>query len=95
VCFQLAVLSREVEAFGTRLGFWPVNDPRSLVQAGRGFDLARLDNLELPFGVPAPYGESLALLLEDCKYCVHGLSDELSRRFFMHAGERTQASVTG
>jgi uncharacterized circularly permuted ATP-grasp superfamily protein/uncharacterized alpha-E superfamily protein len=93
ICFQLAALSREVEAFGVRLGFWPVNDPRSVLQGARGVDLARLDNLRLPFDAPVSYGEALGKLLEDCRRCAYGLSDELSQRFFMHAGERTQASV--
>jgi uncharacterized alpha-E superfamily protein len=93
VCFQLAVLSREVQEFGTRLGFRPVNDPRPLLQSLRAFDLAELDNLRLSHGETTRFGEALATMLRACERFAHGLSDELSQRFFVHAGERPQASV--
>jgi uncharacterized circularly permuted ATP-grasp superfamily protein/uncharacterized alpha-E superfamily protein len=93
VCFQLAALSREVMEFGVRLGFRPGNDPRPLLQSLRAFDLARLDNLPLPYGEPAQLGETLATLLQECALCAYGLSEELSQRFFVHVGERAQANL--
>jgi hypothetical protein len=59
----------------------------SLLQALRGFDLAEFEDLRLPQGQP------LAALLAACERCVYGLSDELTQRFFVHAGERPQTSV--
>jgi hypothetical protein len=59
----------------------------SLLQALRGFDLAEFEDLRLP------QGEPLAALLAACERCVYGLSDELTQRFFVHAGERPQTSV--
>jgi hypothetical protein len=41
----------------------------------------------------AELGEPLAALLTACERCVYGLSDELTQRFFIHAGERPQSSV--
>jgi uncharacterized circularly permuted ATP-grasp superfamily protein/uncharacterized alpha-E superfamily protein len=93
VCFQLAVLEREIREFETRLGFHPVNDPRSLLESLRAFDLAQLDSLHRSCGEDAPFGEPLATLLRACEQLAHGLSDELSRRFFVHVEERSQASV--
>jgi uncharacterized alpha-E superfamily protein len=93
VCFQLALLSREVYEFEARLGFRPINNPQPLLQSLRAFDLAELDNLRLSHGEPARFGEALATMLRACERFAHGLSDELSQRFFVHAGERPQASV--
>ena len=87
VCFQLAALGNHLQQVDTRLGFRPVNDPVSLLQALRGFDLAEFEDLRLP------QGEPLAALLAACERCVYGLSDELTQRFFVHAGERPQTSV--
>jgi uncharacterized alpha-E superfamily protein len=93
VCFQLALLSREVHEFEARLGFRPINNPLPLLQSLRLFDLAELDNHRLSHGEPERFGESLATMLRACERLAHGLSDELSQRFFVHAGERPQASV--
>jgi uncharacterized circularly permuted ATP-grasp superfamily protein/uncharacterized alpha-E superfamily protein len=93
VCFQLALVSGEVKEFQARLGFRPTNDPRPLVESLRAFDLAELDNLRLSHGEPARFGETLATLLRACERFTYELSDELSQRFFVHAGERPQASV--
>jgi uncharacterized circularly permuted ATP-grasp superfamily protein/uncharacterized alpha-E superfamily protein len=87
VCFQLAALVNHLQYLDTQLGFRPVNDPSSLLQALRGFDLAEIENLHLP------HGEPLAALLAACERGVYGLSDELTQRFFIHAGERPQTSV--
>lgn len=87
VCFQLAALGDHLQQIVTRLGFRPVNDPESLLQAFRGFDLAEFEHLHMP------HGEPLAALLAACERCAYGLSDELTQRFFIHAGERLQTSV--
>jgi uncharacterized alpha-E superfamily protein len=87
VCFQLAALCNHLQQVGTRLEFRPVNDPASLLQALRGFDLAEFEDLGMPEGEP------LAALLAACERCAYGLSDELTQRFFIHAGERPQTSV--
>ena len=87
VCFQLAALVNHLQYLDTQLGFRPVSDPASLLQALRGFDLAEIENLRMP------HGEPLAALLAACERSVYGLSDELTQRFFIHAGERPQTSV--
>jgi uncharacterized alpha-E superfamily protein len=87
VCFQLAALCNHLRQVGTRLEFQPVNDPASLLQALRGFDLAEFEELRMPEGEP------LAALLAACERCAYGLSDEFTQRFFIHAGERPQTSV--
>ena len=87
VCFQVAALGSHLQQVDTRLKFRPVNDPTSLLQALRGFDLAEFESLGMPEGEP------LAALLAACERCVYGLSDELTQRFFIHAGEHPQASV--
>jgi uncharacterized circularly permuted ATP-grasp superfamily protein/uncharacterized alpha-E superfamily protein len=93
VCFQLAALGREVQDFGTGLGFRPVNDPRPLLESLRAFDLAELDALSQSSAEPASFGEPLAKMLSACERFAYGFSDELSQRFFVHAGEGPQASV--
>jgi uncharacterized alpha-E superfamily protein len=87
VCYQLAALSGQLERTKTRLGFAPLNDPRSLLEALKSFDLAYLENLD------QSQGEPLSALLAACERCAYGLSDELTQRFFIHVGERPQASV--
>ncbi len=87
ICFQLAAFGNHLQQLGTTLEFQPVNDPASLLQTLRAFDLAQWEHLRLSRGEP------LAALLEACERCVHGLSDELTQRFFIHAGERPQTSV--
>lgn len=87
VCFQMAAFNEQLQQIKSRLGFAPVNDPRSLLQALRGFDLAVFETLR------APRGEPLAALLAACERCAQGLSEELTQRFFVHAGERPQTSV--
>jgi uncharacterized alpha-E superfamily protein len=87
VCFQLAALGFQLQQVGTRLGFRPVNDLASLLQALRGFDLAEFETAR-----PTKH-EPLAALLAACERFAHGLSDELTQRFFIHAGEQTQTSV--
>jgi uncharacterized alpha-E superfamily protein len=87
VCFQVAALANHLQQVDTRLKFRPVNDPTSLLQALRGFDLAEFESLGMPEGEP------LAALLAACERSVYGLSDELTQRFFIHAGEHPQASV--
>jgi len=87
VCFQLAALGNHLQQIGTQMGFRPVNDPASLLQALRGFDLTGFEDLS------EPQSEPLAALLAACERYAYGLSDELTERFFIHAGEQTQASV--
>lgn len=87
VCFLLAALGGHLQQVSTRLKFRPVNDPGSLLQPLRGFDLAEFEELHMP------QGEPLAALLAACERCAYGLSDELTQRFFIHAGERPQTSV--
>ncbi len=87
VYFQLAALGSHLQQVGSRLGFRPVNDPASLLQALRGFDLAEFEHLHMSHGGP------LAALLAACERCAYGLSDELTQRFFIHAGEQLQTSV--
>ena len=87
VCFQVAALGSHLQQVDTRLKFRPVNDPTSLLQALRGFDLAEFESLGMPEGEP------LAALLAACERSVYGLSDELTQRFFIHAGEHPQTSV--
>jgi uncharacterized circularly permuted ATP-grasp superfamily protein/uncharacterized alpha-E superfamily protein len=87
VCYQLAALSGQLERTKTRLGFAPLNDPRSLLEALKSFDLTYLENLD------QSQGEPLSALLAACERCAYGLSDELTQRFFIHVGERPQASV--
>ena len=65
----------------------PVNDPASLLLALREFDLVELEDLRMCRDEP------LAALRTACERCVYGLSDELTQRFFIHAGERPQTSV--
>ncbi len=86
VCYQLAALGGQLEKINTKLGFEPFNDPRSLLEALRRFDLAHLETL------PPYQSEPLSALLAACERCAHGLSDELTQRFFVHAGERPQTS---
>ncbi len=93
VCFQLAALCGELEVFDRRLGFRPTNDPRPPLQALRSFDLGLLDVAHGSHGEPAAFGQALSGLLAACERCAYGLSDEIAQRFFVHAGERAQASV--
>ena len=76
-----------LEHLQKRLGFHPVNELNSLLRALQGFDLAYLDT------AGTPRGEALAALLAGCERGASGLSDELTQRFFIHAGERPQTSV--
>jgi uncharacterized alpha-E superfamily protein len=87
VGYQLAALSGQLERIKTRLGFEPFNDPCSLLEALRSFDLAHLEKFR------PSRSEPLSALLAACERCAYGLSDELTQRFFIHVGERSQASV--
>jgi uncharacterized alpha-E superfamily protein len=87
VCFQLAALCARLEGLHQRLEFHPVTDVHSLLSALRGFDLGCLDSAD-----EAGSGALTALLLA-CERSALALSDELTQRFFIHAGERPQASV--
>ena len=87
VCFQLAALYNHLKQIWARLGFRPINDPAPLLLALREFDLVELEDLRMSRDEP------LAALLTACEGCVYGLSDELTQRFFIHAGERPQTSV--
>ena len=87
ICFQLAALSGQLDLIKTRLGFEPLNHPRSLLQALRGFDLSYLEELR------ESEAEPLSALLAACERTAYGISDELTQRFFVHAGERPQTSV--
>ena len=94
VGFQIGALGRHIEQFQKRLGFQPVNDPWPLVQALQNFDLGRFEDLRLPLpNEPESVGDGLRSLLVSCETFVHALSDELSQRYFVHAGEHTQASL--
>jgi uncharacterized circularly permuted ATP-grasp superfamily protein/uncharacterized alpha-E superfamily protein len=83
--FQLAALVDSLQRLQERLAYQSVNDPRSLLLALQGFDLSYLDS--------DPRGEPLSALLVACERCALGLSDELTQRFFIHAGEGLQTSV--
>ena len=87
ICFQLAALGKQLQEVATRLGFRRINDPQSLLQALRGFDLAALEGPHILRGEPLP------TLLAACESYAYGLSDELTQRFFIHAGEHPQTSV--
>jgi uncharacterized circularly permuted ATP-grasp superfamily protein/uncharacterized alpha-E superfamily protein len=87
ICFQLAALTGQLDLIKTRLGFEPLNNPRSLLQALRGFDLSYLEDLR------ESEAEPLSALLAACARAAYGISDELTQRFFVHAGERPQTSV--
>jgi uncharacterized circularly permuted ATP-grasp superfamily protein/uncharacterized alpha-E superfamily protein len=87
ICFQLAALNGQLDLIKTRLGFEPLNNPRSLLQALRGFDLSYLEDLR------ESQAEPLSALLAACERAAYGISDELTQRFFVHAGERPQTSV--
>jgi uncharacterized circularly permuted ATP-grasp superfamily protein/uncharacterized alpha-E superfamily protein len=87
ICFQLAALTGQLDLIKTRLGFEPLNNPRSLLQALRGFDLSYLQDLR------ESDAEPLSALLAACARAAYGISDELTQRFFVHAGERPQTSV--
>jgi uncharacterized circularly permuted ATP-grasp superfamily protein/uncharacterized alpha-E superfamily protein len=87
ICFQLAALTGQLDLIKTRLGFEPLNNPRSLLQALRGFDLSYLEDLR------ESEVEPLSALLAACARAAYGISDELTQRFFVHAGERPQTSV--
>jgi uncharacterized circularly permuted ATP-grasp superfamily protein/uncharacterized alpha-E superfamily protein len=87
ICFQLAALNGQLDLIKTRLGFDPLNNPRSLLQALRGFDLSYLEELR------EPQADPLSALLAACERAAYGVSDELTQRFFVHAGERPQTSV--
>jgi uncharacterized alpha-E superfamily protein len=87
ICFQLAAIGGHLQQISERLGFRPVNDPASLLHALRGFDLSAFEDLRIP------QSEPLAALLAACERSAYGLSDELTQRFFIHAGERPQTSV--
>jgi uncharacterized circularly permuted ATP-grasp superfamily protein/uncharacterized alpha-E superfamily protein len=87
ICFQLAALTGQLDLIKTRLGFEPLNNPRSLLQALRGFDLSYLEVLR------ESQAEPLSALLAACERVAYGISDELTQRFFVHAGERPQTSV--
>jgi len=87
VSFQLAALCQQLQQLKARLGFQPVNEPTSQLQALRELDLAEFDEPRLLQGGP------LTALLAVCERCAQGLSDELTQRFFIHAGEHPQTSV--
>ena len=87
VCFQLAALANHLQEVVMQLEFQPVNDPASLLQALRGFELAQFED---PYAQPSA---PLAALLAACERYAYGLSDELTQRFFIHAGEQSQTSV--
>jgi uncharacterized alpha-E superfamily protein len=83
--FQLAALARSLSRLRERLGFASMNDPQHLLPALQAFDLACLED-DRP-------GALLPSLLTDCERSVAALSDELTQRFFIHAGESLQTSV--
>jgi uncharacterized circularly permuted ATP-grasp superfamily protein/uncharacterized alpha-E superfamily protein len=87
LCFQLAALYGGLERLRDRLGFEPAHDLHELLRALRNFDLA---DLEAP---AASRGGRLSTLLAACERFVGGLSDELTQRFFVHAGARFQTTV--
>ncbi len=93
VCFQLALLSREIHEFEARLGFRAINDPPALLQSLQTVDLSELHNEGASHREAARFGEALAKMLRDCERLAHGISDELSQRFFVHAGEHPQANA--
>lgn len=88
IAFQLAALCEQLNQLKTRLGFPPVTEPASLLQALRGLNLVEFEQLRRLHGA-----EPLAALLSASERQAYGLSDELTQRFFIHAGERAQTSV--
>ncbi len=87
ICFQLLALGARLLRLQEHLEFKPYNHPHSMLQALRGLDLAYLEEILLSNGEP------LTPLLTACERLAQGLSDELTQRFFVHAGERPQTSV--
>jgi uncharacterized alpha-E superfamily protein len=87
ICFQLEALDGELQKVRANLGFEAVQNPRTLLQALRAIDLSPFENRA------ALESESLSALLMACQRCAAGLSNELTQRFFIHAGERPQSSV--
>ena len=85
LCFQLSALAASLGRLRERLGFQPSNDPHSLLRALQGFDLSYLE--------ADRRGAPLAALLAASERSTLALSDELTHRFFIHAGESPQASV--
>ena len=87
ICFQMAALNGQLDLVKSRLDFEPVSHPHSLLQALRGFDLSPLEG-------PGEFQvEPICAMLEACVRAASGISDELTQRFFVHAGERPQTSV--
>jgi uncharacterized alpha-E superfamily protein len=87
LCFQLAAVCGRLEQLRGRLGLEPPRGLHELLRALRDFDLADLD-------IPGTSrGGTLSTLLAACERCVSGLSDELTQRFFIHAGARSQTTV--
>jgi uncharacterized circularly permuted ATP-grasp superfamily protein/uncharacterized alpha-E superfamily protein len=87
VHYQLAALCNHLEVLKARLRFEPFHNPRGLLEALKDFDLANLEVLRPSEDEPLP------TLLQKCERCAYILSDELTQRFFIHVGERSQASV--
>jgi uncharacterized alpha-E superfamily protein len=87
ISFQLAALGERLGAMQSKLDFTPINHPGSLLQALQSVDLAELEKFA------QSHREPLSSLLAACERMAYGLSDELAQRFFVHAGERPQASV--
>lgn len=88
ITFQLTALCEQLQQVRNRLGFQPANDPASLLKALKTFNLAEFEDLRRLHGA-----EPLAALLVACERSASGLSDELTQRFFIHAGEHAQTSV--
>ena len=85
LCFQLAALGASLGRLRERLGFQSMSDPHSLLKALQVFELACLERDRR--------GAPLAGLLAACERGAFALSNELTQRFFIHAGESLQTNV--
>ncbi|HEU4410846.1 MAG TPA: circularly permuted type 2 ATP-grasp protein [Polyangiaceae bacterium] len=109
VCFQLDALAREVDELEGQLGFRPESDPRARLEALRSFDLGALDeappastntppaSARAPAAAPpglAAAARALADELAACERFAYALSDELARRFFVHADTLTPSALS-
>jgi uncharacterized circularly permuted ATP-grasp superfamily protein/uncharacterized alpha-E superfamily protein len=93
VAFQLVELQRDIDALTAGLGPVASVDARRQLAALRAFDLARIENLRLPYGDSSPWQDALPALLVACERFAYGLSDEISQRFFAHAGDTARRTL--
>lgn len=90
LCFQFEALVEQLDKLHAKLGFDASNDPRRVLRLLRDIDLSPFEKGE---NDSRPAGESLAVPLSMCERCAYALSDEITQRFFVHAGEKPQSSA--